>query len=682
MIAIQHMTRRYWHRLASVAIHRAAASLPIVFGSLMLACAAQAAEGLERLPYNHPGLTVDLGVGLWAWPVPCDADGDGDFDLIVSCPDKPSNGVWLFENTTGDTARTKFPVFKPARFLSKTVHYVMPSYVGGRLRVLTPGFEYIDFEKSGLEKRTGLPIPAKFYVPEGKQPKGPKVRHNQWRYVDYDHDGALDLVVGIEDWSYYGWDDAWNANGDWTNGPLHGFVILFHNEGTSEQPQYAKPVKLEAEGKPIDVFGCPSPNFGDFDGDGDLDLVCGEFLDRFTYFENVGNRREPKYAAGRRLKQQDGRLLVMDLQMIVPVAFDWDRDGDLDLIVGDEDGRVALVENVGRAITGAPAAVQKSDPVFAGPRYFQQEADTLKCGALATPFGFDWDGDGDTDIICGNTAGYIEFFENLSEPRVVSPKWAAPRRLAAGGKTFRLMAGPNGSIQGPAEAKWGYTTLNVADWDADGLPDIVLNSILGRVQWLKNIGSRTSPELATPQSIDVEWPGAPPKPAWTWWTPQGKELVSQWRTTPVIHDFNGDGLLDLAMLDTEGFFALYERARRDGRLVLLPPRRVFHDDKGAPLQFNSRTAGGSGRRKLAAVDWDGDGILDLLLNSANADLYRGLGSRDGAWRFEHAGTLARQNIEGHDVSPTIVDFNGDGIPDFLGGAEDGRLYYLRNPRTK
>ncbi len=212
----------------------------------------------------------------------------------------------------------------------------------------------------------------------------------------------------------------------------------------------------------------------------------------------------------------------MDLQMIVPVAFDWDRDGDLDLIVGDEDGRVALVENTG---------VFGESPVFEKPVYFQQFADTLKCGALATPVGTDWDDDGDEDILCGNTAGYIEFFENLSGTGVASPKWARPVRLEAGGKLFRIMAGPNGSIQGPAEAKWGYTTLSVADWDNDGLKDIVFNSILGRVSWLKNIGSRGTPQLASPLPIDVEWESSQPHLSWGWVKPTGKELLTQWRTT-------------------------------------------------------------------------------------------------------------------------------------------------------
>src|SRR5690606_3017774 len=155
--------------------------------------------------------------------------------------------------------------------------------------------------------------------------------------------------------------------------------------------------------------------------------------------------------AGRRL-MHDERPLAMDLEMIVPVALDWDGDGDIDLIVGDEDGRVAWVENTGRFADGVPQ--------FLPPRYFQQQADELKFGALATPVGFDWDGDGDIDIISGNTAGHIGWFENLSGPGVETPRWAAPRLLEADGKVIRIQAGSNGSIQGPCEAKWGYTTLS------------------------------------------------------------------------------------------------------------------------------------------------------------------------------------------------------------------------------
>ena len=642
--------------------------------TLLLTLLAPAVFALEQLPYNNPGLAVDLGVGLWAWPVPCDADGDGDFDLIVSCPDKPSNGVYLFENTTGDTAKTKMPVFKPGKFISKTVHYVMPSYVDSGMRVLTPGTEYKNFTKTGLDEKVKLPLDAKFHKPQGKQPKGPKMRHNQWRYADYDGDGALDLIVAVEDWSYYGWDDAWSAEGKWQNGPLHGWIYFIKNTGSTAEPKYDKPKFINAGGKRLDVFGCPSPQFEDFDGDGDLDLLCGEFLDKFTYFQNTGTRTAPVYAKGVRVTTTEGKHLRMDLEMIAPVAFDWDKDGDKDLICGDEDGRVAFMENSGTL------AADKS-PIFEKPKYFKQEASTLKCGALAAPVGFDWDGDGDTDIVSGNTAGYIEFFENLSGSKVDQPKWAAPQRLKADGKTFRVLAG-NQSIQGPAEAKWGYTTLNIADWDGDGLPDIVLNSIISRVQWLKNVGTRKEPKLAAPQPIEVEWNGEQPKLAWGWLKPEGKGLLTQWRTTPALYDFNGDGLLDLAMLDTEGYLAFFERAKVDGKLILKHPRRAFVDESGKPLQLNAGTAGKSGRRKLCVTDWDGDGKFDFLLNSANADFLRQVEQKDGNWVMKNAGTLADKNIEGHDVSPTVVDFDGDTVPDFIGGAEDGRFYFMKNPRSK
>ena len=151
------------------------------------------------------------------------------------------------------------------------------------------------------------------------------------------------------------------------------------------------------------------------------------------------------------------------------------------------------------------------------------------------------------------------------EPGGDPPRWAAPQYLEADGRPIRIMAGPNGSMQGPAEAKWGYTTLSVADWDGDGLPDLIVNSIWGKVVWYRNVGTRTQPKLAPPQPIEVQWPAAPPKPAWNWWKPAAKELVTQWRTTPVVCDLNGDGLADLVMLDPEGFLALFRAS---------PPRRA------------------------------------------------------------------------------------------------------------
>ncbi|MDQ3331116.1 MAG: FG-GAP-like repeat-containing protein [Planctomycetota bacterium] len=630
-------------------------------------CAAEDAR-LRRLPYSNPGLTVDLGVGLWAWPLPMDYDGDGDMDLVVSCPDKPYNGTYFFENPGGDR---QMPVFKPAVRLGKGHANIQVSFVDGQPRVLIPGAEIESLHPSAPGSEDAFAATRNIYptpwVHQHDQVR--KIRANQWRYVDYDGDGRLDIVVGVEDWEQYGWDNAFDEAGNWVRDPLHGYVYLLHNVGSTEQPKYEDPVELTAAGETIDGFGMPSPSFADFDGDGDLDLVTGEFLDGFTYYENVGSRTEPDYAKG-------GRLDVrMDLQMITPVGIDWDSDGDVDLICGDEDGRVAFIEHTGNVKDGVPA--------FAEPRYFQQQAADVKFGALVSPFGVDWDGDGDDDLICGNTAGYIGFIENLGDGEGGTPRWAEPVRLEADGQTIRIMAGPNGSIQGPAEAKWGYTTLTVADWDGDEILDIVANGIWGKPVWYANVGTKSEPKLAAAEPIEVAWDAAPPKPAWNWWNPKSNELATQWRTTPCAADWNGDGLTDLVMLDHEGFLAFFERIRKGDALALLPGKRIFVSEKGDPLQLSLGDAGKSGRRKLCLVDWDRDGATDLLINSVNASFYRNVSKEadvgSGRVVLKDMGLVDSRVLAGHDTSPTVVDWNADGTPDLVLGAEDGFLYYLPNP---
>ena len=612
---------------------------------------------LMPLEYQNAGLEVDLGVGLWADPMPFDYDGDGDLDLVVGSPDTPSKGVYFFENPSQDPS-VKMPVFKPAVRIGQAQHYMMLSMVNGDPVVMVPGKEFRRDAKTG---KYDFDHPEKIYPSNNPHASSGRVRANMWRYVDFDGDKDHDIIVGSGDWSDLGWDHAYDNHGNWRNGPLHGYIYLIVNEGDDRAPKYSdSPQRLSAGGGDIDVYGWPGPNFADFDNDGDLDLLCGEFLDGFTYFKNIGTREKPQYAAGLKLQNIAGQRLVMDLQMITPTTVDWDADGDIDLIVGDEDGRVALVENTGQ--------FRDELPLFESPKYFRQIADTLKFGALATPFAYDWDQDGDEDILCGNTAGQIGWFENVGVANDGLPKWAEVKLLAAKNtegsiQPFRVMAGTNGSIQGPCEAKWGYTCLSVADWDGDGDGDIIYNSILAKLGLLVNdSGVLTQNDFDTGQS---EFP-----PVWNWAQTKSSSTLTQWRTTPVVIDFDEDGKLDLVMLDQEGYLTL--------RSAGGPAERIFIDEDNVLIRLNPKSCGASGRMKLAVVDWDGDGRLDVLVNSENVTWYRNAEDRQGKQVLKKVGNLTTRNVSGHTACPAVCDFDRDGKPDLLVGSENGRIYHIRH----
>jgi hypothetical protein len=252
-----------------------------------------------------------------------------------------------------------------------------------------------------------------------------------------------------------------------------------------------------------------------------------------------------------------------------------------------------------------------------------------------------------------------------------------------------VLAGNAGSIQGPDEAKYGYTMPEVADWDEDGILDLLLSDVKGNNTFYENIGNKTNPGLAAGRSLLVDWPGEPPKPGWVWWEPGPSELVTPWRCQPAVVDWNDDGLTDYVTVDHEGYLACYEGFLKNGEKWMKPGKRVFRKENGEAIRLSEMAGGYAGRARVCIADWDGNGHLDIIHNShhlfgeaeallkkvTNAGWYQNLGG-DGHAIFRWRGELIKKDIAingEHSTTPEVIDLDGDGRLDLFLGGEDGKI---------
>lgn len=245
-------------------------------------------------------------------------------------------------------------------------------------------------------------------------------------------------------------------------------------------------------------------------------------------------------------------------------------------------------------ITYYPHTKQKDKQgnlIFDDPIAVKQENPVLYGGSLVVPSLADWDGDGLIDIISGNSAGKILFFKNTGTNQ--KPAYQDPIALKAGGVEIHVQPGYREDIQGPHEARWGYVCPVVYDWNGDGLPDILTGDSRGKFMVYLNIGTKTKPELDVEKSLFIK----------------GLNVHGGWRSVPGVANMAGKDAY--VILDTDNQFHLYYKI--DAYNVSDGGKLKLTD--GSYINGHRRKGGQVGRAKTQIVDWDGDGVKDLLIGT-------------------------------------------------------------------
>ncbi|MFC2095255.1 FG-GAP repeat domain-containing protein [Candidatus Bipolaricaulota bacterium] len=210
-----------------------------------------------------------------------------------------------------------------------------------------------------------------------------------------------------------------------------------------------------------------------------------------------------------------------------------------------------------------------------------------------------------------------------------------------------------------------------ADWNHDGHLDLLISTRQGNVFVLR---SRNGLETA---DFDAVYP--------LMYTDDGVEgtIFHFWEwTAPSIDaaDWNGDGLLDLLIVNSNRTITYYQRRRdSNGDLTLDPPTTLrFSDD--TPLGYPI-CRGHWQKMAMRVVDWDLDGTNDLVLGENECYYLRNLGTatsprfdRPTGWTSEEwcveSGSFkeyALFELSAAYAVPNVVDWDNDGRLDVVCG---------------
>jgi len=212
-------------------------------------------------------------------------------------------------------------------------------------------------------------------------------------FFDYNADGLLDLLIG---------------NYQLKKNPVTATtqIFLFKNTGTTTSPAFQFVTDDFANISSIAGMKGVLPAFGDLDGDGDADMLIGDAEGTddgmLHYFQNtagVGN------SANFVLTQPQFQGIDVG-QFSTPQLVDVNRDGRLDLIIGERNGNLNYYENTGTLASPAFTLISNN---FGG-------VDVKKNGFVtgySVPFLTTLDATNKYYLLVGSESGYIYLYGNI-----------------------------------------------------------------------------------------------------------------------------------------------------------------------------------------------------------------------------------------------------------------------------
>lgn len=224
--------------------------------------------------------------------------------------------------------------------------------------------------------------------------------------MDLNADGSIDILSG-----------SYSRMG----GKMAGtFQVLWGNaDGTFKQAETlngtdGEPLIIPSKGDDDIIESiCTRPTAVDWDSDGDLDLVVGNFAGKFHLFDGEGKGKfSPKSSP---INAGDEPLAIKGHHGD-PFLIDWDKDGDLDILSGSSEGGVQIAEN--SAGPKKPPALKQFKPLIKldGEVVSECQPKEVKSPSGSTRvWAADMNGDGKLDLLVGDRINLISPAQGLSE---------------------------------------------------------------------------------------------------------------------------------------------------------------------------------------------------------------------------------------------------------------------------